>query len=100
MVRLLWDAKKVLAVFWYFLSVLKDCFVGAADVLTGEPLSPDARAARERRMSEQLEAARRELREALAVARASLAQVRNRPVPVVGRDRRPRPLHEDPDDDV
>jgi hypothetical protein len=40
-VRLLWDAKKVLAVFWYFLLVLKDCFVGAADTLDGEPL-PDA----------------------------------------------------------
>ena len=32
--------KKVLAVFWYFLLVIKDCFIGAADALTGEPLPP------------------------------------------------------------
>jgi hypothetical protein len=40
LVRLVWDAKKVLAIFWYFLAVMKDCFVSAADLLTGEPL-PD-----------------------------------------------------------
>jgi hypothetical protein len=39
--RLLWDAKKVVAVFWYFLLCLKDFFVSAADLLTGESL-PDA----------------------------------------------------------
>jgi hypothetical protein len=39
-------------------------------------------------MNEQVEAARRDLHDALAVARASLAQVRNRPVPVIGRELR------------
>jgi uncharacterized protein YukE len=36
--RLAWDAKKVLAVFWYFLVVIKDCLVAAADCLTAESL--------------------------------------------------------------
>jgi len=36
--RLAWDAKKVLAVFWYFLLVIKDGFVLAADCLAAESL--------------------------------------------------------------
>jgi hypothetical protein len=39
-VKLVTDAKKVLAVFWCFLLVIKDCFVAAADTLTAEPLPP------------------------------------------------------------
>ena len=39
-VRLLFDAKKVVAVFWNFLVLIKDSFVAAADLLTGEPLPP------------------------------------------------------------
>jgi hypothetical protein len=38
--RLLWDAKRVLAVFWYFLILVKDCIAGAVDALTAEPLPP------------------------------------------------------------
>ncbi len=36
--RLVWDAKRVIAVFWYFLAVMKDAFVGIVDFLTAEPL--------------------------------------------------------------
>ena len=38
--RLVWDAKKVLTVFWYFLLVIKDCFVTAVDCLSAESLPP------------------------------------------------------------
>jgi hypothetical protein len=52
-------------------------------------------------MSEQLDAVRRELREALSVARASLAQVRGRPAPSLGAALPdvPQPDHEVDDDD-
>jgi len=36
--RLVWDAKKVLNVFWGFLLAIKDCFAMAVDCLTATPL--------------------------------------------------------------
>jgi hypothetical protein len=52
-------------------------------------------------MNDRLEAARRELREALAVARASLAQVRGSPRPVKGHERHdPEPELEASHDDL
>jgi hypothetical protein len=38
--RLLWDAKKVLAVFWQALVTLKSCFLGALHDVTGESVPP------------------------------------------------------------
>ncbi len=81
--RLAWDARKVLAVFWNFLVFIRDGFGGRR--LLDRGLAPaGAGPTRGGGMSEQLDAARRELREALAMARASLAQVRGRPTPSLG----------------